>query len=136
MKAFNLFVALLFAMSLCLAATPVDSHAKSENKETTSSAVKKTKDKTSKKKDVTGAKAKKQKADKNKTVTKLKSKSVSINSADKKLLRQLPGVGDKTAAAIVKYRKENGKFKSVDDLMKVKGIGDKKLKKMKQYLKL
>jgi len=62
-------------------------------------------------------------------------KNLDINSADKDLLVQLPGVGPKTADAILKYRKENGEFKSVDDLTNVKGIGNKKLLKMKPFLK-
>ena len=62
-------------------------------------------------------------------------KNLDINSADKELLVQLPGVGPKTADAILKYRKENGEFKSVDDLTNVKGIGNKKLLKLKPFLK-
>lgn len=49
---------------------------------------------------------------------------VDINSADAASLdRALKGVGPKTAAAIVDYRKKQGPFKSVDDLAKVNGIG-------------
>ena len=61
---------------------------------------------------------------------------ISINSADEVTLTQLPGVGVKTAAAIVEYRKEIGTFKNLDQLMDVKGIGAKKLAKMKPYLTL
>jgi comEA protein len=59
---------------------------------------------------------------------------VNINTADKKLLMQLPGIGPVTADAIIKYRNTNGKFKSVDELTKVKGIGSKTLAKLKPYL--
>ncbi len=52
---------------------------------------------------------------------------VDINSADVKALAELPGVGEKTAAEIVKGRP----YKSVDDLEKVKGIGAKKLAKIR-----
>jgi len=52
---------------------------------------------------------------------------VDVNSADVKALAELPGVGDKTAQEIVKGRP----YKSVDDLAKVKGIGEKKLAKLK-----
>ena len=62
-------------------------------------------------------------------------KNLDINSADKDLLVQLPGVGPKTADAILKYREANGEFKSIDDLTNVKGIGDKKLLKLKPFLK-
>lgn len=60
---------------------------------------------------------------------------VSINDADVTLLSTIPGIGPKTAEAIVAYRQANGKFASIDDLVKVKGIGEKKLAKMKPFLK-
>lgn len=59
---------------------------------------------------------------------------VNINTADEADLATLPGVGEKTAAAIISYRKENGKFMSIDDLTEVKGIGDKKLAQIRPYL--
>lgn len=59
---------------------------------------------------------------------------VSINSADANMLGTVPGIGPKTAEAIIAYRDTNGKFASVDDLVKVKGIGEKKLAKMMPYL--
>lgn len=59
---------------------------------------------------------------------------VNINTADEAILSTLPGIGEKTAAAITSYRKENGNFKSIDDLARVKGIGDKKLAKIRPYL--
>lgn len=67
------------------------------------------------------------------TVEKLSGK-VDINTADVEMLSTLPGVGPKTAAAIAAYRNENGKFTSVDDLLNIKGIGNKKLEKMKPFL--
>ncbi len=60
---------------------------------------------------------------------------ININTADKELLTQLPGIGPKTADSIIEYRKTNGKFKSLDDLTGVKGIGGKTLIKLKPYLK-
>ncbi|MBA6349177.1 MULTISPECIES: helix-hairpin-helix domain-containing protein [unclassified Colwellia] len=48
---------------------------------------------------------------------------IDINHADIKTLSLLKGIGMKKAAAIVKYRNENGKFISVEDLLNVKGIG-------------
>ena len=59
---------------------------------------------------------------------------VNINTADKALLTQLPGIGPVTADSILKYRKANGEFKSIDELTKVKGIGNKTLAKLKPYL--
>lgn len=55
---------------------------------------------------------------------------VDINTADAQALdKALKGVGPKTAAAIVAYRGKHGPFKSVDDLVKVKGIGPALLEK-------
>jgi len=59
---------------------------------------------------------------------------VNINTADKALLVQLPGIGPVTADTIIKYRQTNGQFKSIEELTKVKGIGDKTLAKLKPYL--
>lgn len=60
---------------------------------------------------------------------------VDINSADANTLaKQLNGVGPKTAAAIVEYRTKHGAFKSVDDLLKVKGVGPKTLEKNRTNL--
>ena len=57
---------------------------------------------------------------------------ININSADAVTIEQeLKGVGKVKAQAIVKYRKENGPFKSVDELVNVTGIGEKTLEKMR-----
>ena len=57
--------------------------------------------------------------------------AVDINSASVAQLDQLPSIGPKTARAIVDYRKKNGGFKNVDELLKVKGIGEKTLLKLR-----
>jgi competence ComEA-like helix-hairpin-helix protein len=55
---------------------------------------------------------------------------VNINTADAKVLDSaLVGVGAKTAKAIVEHRTKHGQYKSVDDLLKVKGIGPALLEK-------
>ncbi len=61
---------------------------------------------------------------------------LNINQATAQELEQLPGVGPKLAERIVTYRKENGAFKQVDDLLAVKGIGPKNFATMRPYLKL
>jgi competence protein ComEA len=61
--------------------------------------------------------------------------AVNVNTADEEMLTQLPGVGPATADAIVQYRKVNGNFKSANDLLNIKGIGEKTLAKMKPFLK-
>lgn len=60
---------------------------------------------------------------------------VNINTADAQTLsKNIKGVGLKKAQAIIAYREKNGKFKTVDDLKKVKGIGVKLLEKNKDSL--
>ncbi len=52
--------------------------------------------------------------------------TVDINTADSAIIaKHVKGVGDKKAAAIIRYREQHGLFSSVDDLTKVKGIGQK-----------
>ncbi|MBI5021939.1 MAG: helix-hairpin-helix domain-containing protein [Ignavibacteriales bacterium] len=58
------------------------------------------------------------------------STSVDINSASIAELMALPGIGEGIAKNIIAYRKSNGNFKSVSDLKKVGGIGDKKFEKL------
>lgn len=62
---------------------------------------------------------------------------VNINTADAKTLAEnIKGIGPKKAQAIVVYRRENGPFKSIHDLIKVKGIGEKFIAKNKLELLL
>lgn len=56
---------------------------------------------------------------------------VNINTATPAELQTLKGIGAKKAADIVAYREQNGPFKTVEDLTKVKGIGAKTLEKLK-----
>jgi competence protein ComEA len=59
----------------------------------------------------------------------VKSDIVNINTASKEELKTLIGIGDAKADAIIKYREENGGFKSVEELTSVSGIGEKTLEK-------
>ena len=62
-------------------------------------------------------------------------KSININTATAaEMASSLPGVGDTKAKAIVDYRKQYGKFKSASDLAKVKGLGEKSVAKMSNYI--
>lgn len=63
-------------------------------------------------------------------------KSIALNSASAGELDRLPGVGPSTAAKIIEYRRAHGGFASIDELLAVKGIGAKKLKDMRPYLRL
>jgi competence protein ComEA len=60
--------------------------------------------------------------------------AVNINTATKDELVTLKGIGDKKAQAIIDYRKKNGDFKSVDDLEKVDGIGPGTMKQIRSQL--
>jgi competence protein ComEA len=62
--------------------------------------------------------------------------SVDINSATVKEFTSLKGVGEKKAQAIVEYRTQIKCFQSLDELVKVKGIGTKLLDKIKDELTL
>ncbi len=61
-------------------------------------------------------------------------KLININSADAVLLAKLPQVGPKMAQRILDYRKSSGGFKRVQDLMKVKGIGEKVFAKLQPLI--
>jgi comEA protein len=61
-------------------------------------------------------------------------KPVNINTATSEELQQVPGIGPATAAKILQMRKSYGAFKSVDDLLAIRGLGEKRLDKMRKYL--
>ena len=59
---------------------------------------------------------------------------VNVNSADATQLALLPRVGPSVAQRIIDFRKENGPFKSPEDLMLVTGIGEKTFQLLKPYI--
>lgn len=61
---------------------------------------------------------------------------ININTATQTELETLPGIGSSTALKIINYRKENGKFKSIEDIKNVNGIGDSKYNKIKDMIKI
>ncbi|MDD8019403.1 MAG: helix-hairpin-helix domain-containing protein, partial [Bacteroidota bacterium] len=61
---------------------------------------------------------------------------INIRTASKKELMLLPGIGEVMAERIILYRDENGSFKTINDLKKVKGIGEKKFDKLKPYIEV
>jgi len=59
---------------------------------------------------------------------------ININTADSATLQQLSGVGPSTAEKIINYRSENGRFKTIEDIKNVSGIGDKTFEKFKDKI--
>jgi competence ComEA-like helix-hairpin-helix protein len=59
---------------------------------------------------------------------------VNINAATAEELQLVPGIGPSTAEKILQMRKSYGPFKSVDDLLAIRGLGPKRLEKMRKYL--
>ena len=59
---------------------------------------------------------------------------ININTADSAQLQLVPGIGPSTAEKILQMRKSYGSFESVNDLMAIRGIGPKRLEKMRKYL--
>ena len=60
--------------------------------------------------------------------------NVNINTATQTELETLPGIGPSLALKIINYRKENGKFKSIEELKSVNGIGENKYEEIKKYI--
>ncbi len=59
---------------------------------------------------------------------------VNINTATQTQLETLPGIGASTATKILTYRKEKGKFKKIEDIKEVTGIGEAKFEKIKDSI--
>lgn len=60
---------------------------------------------------------------------------VSLSAASAKELEAIPGIGPATSARILEYRASHGGFRSVDELLAIKGIGPKKLEQMRRFLR-
>jgi competence protein ComEA len=61
-------------------------------------------------------------------------KKININSASVKELQELPQIGTAVAQRIVDYREKHGKFTKIEEIMKVKGIGEKTFLKIKPLI--
>lgn len=59
---------------------------------------------------------------------------VNINTADAARLATLPGIGARTAELIIAYREKNGPFKKIEELMNVRGIGEKSFLKIREQI--
>lgn len=62
--------------------------------------------------------------------------TVDLNKAGIGELSTVPGIGAVMAQRIIDWRTENGPFQRIEDLMKVKGFGEKKLEKLRPYLRV
>lgn len=62
------------------------------------------------------------------------SSPVNLNTATQAQLESLPGIGVKAAQRILEYRQKNGGFKKIEDLMNVKGIGEKSFLRLKPLI--
>lgn len=73
---------------------------------------------------------------KNNEAVTLSEKSINLNTANIEELILLPGIGEKTAERIVDLRNKRGSFKSLEELLDIKGIGETKFRNLKKYLYL
>jgi comEA protein len=67
-------------------------------------------------------------------VQKASEKKININTASLTELQELPRIGEKVAQRIIDFRKTNGKFKKIEEIMKVRGIGEKVFKQIKDRI--
>lgn len=68
--------------------------------------------------------------------TLVQNSKININTATQTELETLPGIGPSTAVKIINYREQQGKFKSVEDIKNVSGIGDSKFNKIKDLIRV
>ncbi|MDO4982570.1 MAG: ComEA family DNA-binding protein [Eubacteriales bacterium] len=64
----------------------------------------------------------------------LPGETVNINTADAARLALLPGIGEELSGRIIAYREENGCFEEIEDIMKVDGIGEGRMEKIRPLI--
>ena len=63
------------------------------------------------------------------------SNAININTASAEEIEKLPGIGPKTAEAIVAFREENGPFRRPEHLMLIRGVSEKRFAEIRQFLR-
>ena len=61
-------------------------------------------------------------------------RQINLNTASEKELQELPGIGPAMSARIIEYRETNGPFQKIEDIKKVRGIGNAKFEKLKDQV--
>ncbi|MEE1108006.1 helix-hairpin-helix domain-containing protein [Macrococcoides canis] len=61
---------------------------------------------------------------------------ININQAEQSELEEIPGIGPKKAQDIIKYRTDNGGFKSIEEIKEIRGVGDKTYESLKDYIEV
>ena len=61
---------------------------------------------------------------------------VELNTADQAALETLPGIGPRTAERIIEYRNKNGGFEKVEDLMNIRGIGERTFLRLRDLVRI
>ena len=74
--------------------------------------------------------------EKSKNIESRKNSKININEATKEELDTLPGIGESTANKIINYRNEHGKFKTIEEIKEVRGIGDSKYEQIKDLIEV
>jgi comEA protein len=69
-------------------------------------------------------------------VSKEEPKPVNINTAGSEELQELPGIGPAYAERIIEWREENGEFTSIDQLLEIRGIGERRMEQLRPYVVL
>jgi len=69
-----------------------------------------------------------------KTVAAASTEVINLNTATATQIATLPGIGPRTADLIIQYRQKNGPFKKVEEIMNVRGVGEKSFLKLKSRL--
>lgn len=61
---------------------------------------------------------------------------ININTADSSTLQELPGIGPAMAGRIIEYREKNGPFERIEDIMEVRGIGEKRFLNLQELIEV